>query len=71
MKKPNPNVPTKMRLVRNIEVVMSLAIWLFAFVAALRTSIPQIFVVALVFLGFTPYLLALHVLEPWLARRNK
>ena len=55
---------------RGIAVFLCLAQWVVALAVALLTAVPQLLVVALVLLGFAPYLLFLHVVEPWLARRE-
>jgi hypothetical protein len=59
----------RVRLIRKVGIVLSWAIWLAVFCVAFLTHTPQIYLVGLFFLGFAPYLLAINIIEPWLAKR--
>jgi hypothetical protein len=57
-------------LVRRLGIYLSWLIWGVAFWLAVSTHIPQIYLVLLFFGGFIPYLVSIHVIEPWLDKRH-
>jgi len=57
-------------LVRQFGIYLSWLIWGVTLWLAVRTRISQIYLVLLLFGGFVPYLLVLHVIEPWFNRRR-
>ncbi len=56
------------RFVRGVGVCLTLAIWVGAMATAFLTRIPQIYAAALLLFGFIPYLVVLHIIEPWLEK---
>jgi hypothetical protein len=58
-------------LSRRVAVILSLAIWSLCVVLALRTTLAQVWVIGIAALGLAPYLVSLHFVEPWIAKRER
>ena len=61
---------TRTNLVRKLGIYVSWAVWLAALAVRFFTQASQVYVLGIFLLGFAPYLLALNVIEPWLAKRD-
>ena len=59
------------RTARGLGVVAAWAVWLGAVALGFAREIPQSIVIILFVLGFAPYLASLHIVEPWLMRREE
>jgi hypothetical protein len=57
------------RIVRSVGVMATWIVWAVALFLALKTAISQAMVLLIVGIGFAPYIISLHVIEPWLIRR--
>ena len=56
---------------RNIAVVVTWAVWLSALCVGLFWHASSFCVAGLFLIGFVPYLLSIHFIEPWLAKRGE
>lgn len=64
---PGLNAPNR---ARSIAVVLSWCTWAFALWVAFMARAPQVVVIGLMALGLVPYLVAIHLVEPWLLKRK-
>ena len=60
----------KASFVRGVCVSLCWAIWLSALWVAVVVRGPGIYVALLLLSGFAPYVLSLHVIEPWLEKHR-
>ena len=59
------------RIARTAGIAASWAVWVSAIVLGFTEVIPQGIVPLLFVLGLAPYLTSLHIVEPWLIRREE
>jgi hypothetical protein len=50
---------------------MSWVIWIAALGLAFRTELSQGYIAGLLLLGLVPYLVSIHLVEPWLEKRAR
>ena len=60
---------TQTPLVRKIGVYLSWAVWSAAVGVSFFAHVSFLYVLGLLLFGFAPYLVALQIVEPWLAKR--
>ena len=65
----DPYLSRSVRAARAAGVIGSWFIWASGLFVAFATDVPKIIVILIIAFGFAPYLLSLHVVEPWLIRR--
>jgi hypothetical protein len=63
-------VSTKVRIARVAGICLSWLVWIVTLVLAIGTDIGQGSLLLLGLSGFVPYLLSMHVIEPWLNRER-
>jgi hypothetical protein len=57
------------RIARAVGVMASWLVWAVALLLAFTTTISQAVVLLIMLIGFAPYIISLHIIEPWLMRR--
>ncbi|MFG6459159.1 hypothetical protein [Roseateles sp. BYS96W] len=60
----------RVRFARKTAIICSLCGWFGALALCLVTSVSALWLAGLIALGLVPYLLSLHVVEPWLERQG-
>jgi hypothetical protein len=67
----DPYLSRPVRMSRWTAMIVTWVIWLTSLVAACVQWIPQMVLLLLMLCGFAPYMLSIHVVEPWLMRRSR
>jgi hypothetical protein len=65
----NPYLTRPVRVARTVGAIGSWIVWGTGLFIALATDVPQTLVLLIMVVGFTPYIISLNVVEPWLIKR--
>jgi hypothetical protein len=57
------------RVARALGIIGSWGVWIAGLFIALATDVPQALVLLIMVVGFTPYIISLKIVEPWLMKR--
>lgn len=72
MNEPNESYLSRpVRVARAVSIVASWVIWVSVLLIGFMHVIPQGVVILLFAAGLAPYLASLHIVEPWLMRREE
>lgn len=65
----DPYLSRPVRAARAMGILASWLIWIGALVVAVTTRIPQPLLLLILIAGFTPYIISIQLVEPWLMKR--